>query len=264
MALIRFLFIFIMVLPAGITNLQAQPIESSLKEFAQKYEAEKAYLHYDKPAYTAGETIWFKAYLMQGMFPAEITKTFYLDWLDEKGNVLYHSVCPVYESSATGQFDIPADYKGSTIHVRGYTRWMLNFDTAFLYKKNIRVLTSAKTTGVPVKKITTLNFFPEGGDAIEAIANKIAFKATDQWGSPVNVKGIIETDNGRQVDSFQTVHNGMGYFYLVPATVEKYSAKWKDENGIQHTTALPIVKQSGINLKTVTEPGKSFFYINPK
>ncbi len=259
MSPIRFYFILSVILLTGIKNLHAQSIEAALNKHGEELVAEKAYVHFDKSAYAVGETIWFKAYLLEGSFPAEKTKTFYLDWLDEKGNVLYHSVCPVYESSATGQFDIPSDYKGNTIHVRGYTRWMLNFDTAFLYKKNIRVLTAAKTSVAAVKKITTIDFFPEGGDAIEAVANKIAFKATDQFGDPVSVKGIIETDKGRLVDSFRTIHDGMGSFYLVPAAVEKYVAKWKDEYGVMHTTSLPIIKSTGVNLKAGMEAGKYSF-----
>src|SRR5690606_41318267 len=53
----------------------------------------------------------------------------------------------------SGQFDIPATYKGSSLQVKAYTKWMLNFDTAFLYSKNIPVL--QKTSPVTkTKKIS--------------------------------------------------------------------------------------------------------------
>ena len=250
---------FLLTLLACAENVQAQNIESTLEKFGEKYEAEKAYVHYDKPAYSAGETIWFKAYLMQGAFPAEITKTFYLDWLDEKGNLLFHSVLPVLESSAVGQFDIPENFKGGLIHVRGYTRWMLNFDTAFLYNKDLRILSSTKSTGVAEKPVASLAFFAEGGDAIEGIANKIAFKANDQWGRPVKIKGVVEAANGHLIDSFHSVHDGMGSFYFLPAAGTKYTAKWKDEKGQQHSTALPVAKSSGINLHAGKEAGNTFF-----
>src|SRR5690606_14511373 len=148
-------------------------------------------------------------------------KTVYVDWLDEKGNVLLHFVAPVLESSAAGQFDIPSTYKGSSVQVRAYTKWMLNFDTAFLYNKNIPVLQKQAST-VPKKKISSLRFFPEGGDAVAGVPTKLAFKANDQWGLPVMVRGIIQSSKGKTIDSFRAVHNGMGSIHFIPAVGEKY------------------------------------------
>lgn len=245
----------------GLCKLKAQTIVENLKEYGEKYEAEKAYLHYDKPAYTAGETIWFKAYLFQGLFPAGMTKTFYLDWLDEKGNLLFHSVCPVYEASAIGQFDIPLDYKGNSIHVIGYTRWMMNFDTAFLYKKDIRIFSTQTSTTKIQKPIPSIRFFPEGGNAITGIKNKIAFKANDQWGRPIKVDVELETDNGNSVGHFQSQHDGMGYFYFVPDSGIKYYAKWVDETGEKHRTVLPDSDLAGINMNVESKEGNTYFVL---
>lgn len=252
--------LFFVLLLTSVFQLQAQNIDAAMQTFGEKYEAEKAYVHFDKPAYAPGETIWFKTYLVQGLFPAEVTKTFYLDWLDDKGKVLFHSVIPVVESSAIGQYDIPENYKGQSIHVRGYTKWMLNFDTAFLYNRDIRILTPSRATAF-TNKVTTLTFFPEGGDAIAGIANRIAFKATDQWGKPVNVKGVIENNKKQIVDSFKSLHDGMGSIYLLPDT-GKYTARWKDEKGEAHTTVLPAAKTSGLVLHTAIEAKSAFFAIS--
>jgi hypothetical protein len=50
------------------------------------YAQERAYLHYDKAAYAPGETVWFKAYLME-VFSGSGQQTLYVDWVDEKGTV---------------------------------------------------------------------------------------------------------------------------------------------------------------------------------
>ncbi len=242
------IFSFLFVCLIFIFSAASQQLENSLQQLGEAYEPEKMYLHYDKSAYAPGETIWFKAYLMQGIYPADGTKTIYVDWLDEKGNVLLHFVAPVLESSSAGQFDIPATYKGSSIQVRAYTKWMLNFDTAFLYNKNIPVLQKQASTA-PQKKISSLRFFPEGGDAVAGVPTKLAFKANDQWGLPVMVRGIIQSSKGKTIDSFRTVHNGMGSIHFIPAVGEKYTARWKDETGASHNTELPLVKESGIVLQ---------------
>ena len=85
----------------------AQKLEYILSAYSQGYGFEKAHLHLDKPAYAAGETIWFKAYVLDGIVPALQSKTFYIDWIDDKGNVLYHSVSPLIDGTTNGQFDIP-------------------------------------------------------------------------------------------------------------------------------------------------------------
>src|SRR5438309_4873158 len=104
------LFLAILYVQAG-----AQKLESTLATYADKYSQERAYLHYDKSTYAAGETVWFKAYLMENILPAQGSKTLYVDWVDEKGEVLAHVVSPVIDAVANGQFDIPADYSGNFI-----------------------------------------------------------------------------------------------------------------------------------------------------
>ena len=253
---------FIAVL--SVTKANAQLFDSTLATYGTKYQQERTYLHYDKTAYTPGETIWFKAYMMEGILPANGSRTLYIDWVDEKGNLLNHSSAPVLENGTTnGQYDVPENYKGSFIHVRAYTKWMLNFDTAFLYRKNIRIIqTNATPPGTLPAIIPTLQFFPEGGDLVAGIKNKIAFKANDQWGRPVNVKGVLQK-NGTVIDSIKTLHDGMGFFFLIPEQGAKYLAKWKDAKSKEQTTELPTIRTgSGISMQIGIIPGKRFFSIN--
>lgn len=252
------LSVLIPVLRAG-----AQQIDSLINHQVNEYAQERMYLHFDKQAYAPGETVWFKAYLMEGIYPAEKSKTVYVDWVDDKGAVLAHGVHPAVMASANGHFEIPENYTGGMVHIRAYTKWMLNFDTAFLYQKNIRILqkaapaTASKTVTAP-----SLRFFPEGGDAVTGISSKIAFKATGQWNLPVAVKGIVVNNKGKLIDSFHSVHDGMGAFYLTPQAGETYTAKWKDEAGKEHTTALPPAKASGVTMQVADASGKKYFVIS--
>ena len=100
--------------------------------YANEFGQERMYLHYDKSSYAPGETIWFKAYLMKTIFPADESKTIYIDWTDDNGNLLLHGVSPVADATAFGQFDITRKImQGKFIHVKAYTKWMLNFDSVF-------------------------------------------------------------------------------------------------------------------------------------
>jgi len=243
-------------------RLAAQNLDSTIATYADKYAQERTYLHYDKSTYAPGETIWFKAYLMKSIYPADDSKTFYVDWTDDKGNLLFHSVTPVIDATSNGQFDIPATYTGPFIHVRAYTKWMLNFDTAFLYNKDIRILLKNSVSTTKNAIVPTLEFFPEGGDAIAGISNRIAFKANDQWGRPVKIKGIVQNNAGATIDSLRVIHDGMGYFFITPKGGETFTAKWKDEKGAEHTTPLPVIKPIGISLLLTISGTRRTFNIN--
>lgn len=251
----------ILILLTPLVN--GQPITDKIEEFATKFSLEKAYLHYDKTTYSPGETVWFKAYLLNDLAPANESKTFYVDWLDDKGNLLHHSSSPIVNGMTNGQFDIPVSFKSATLSVRAYTRWMLNFDSSFLYLRTLPVLIpdSIKKAAKPAL-VPTLEFFPEGGDMVAGISNKIAFKATDQWGRPVKIKGLILGDDGKKVDSLRVLHDGMGFFFIVPQAGASYKAKWKDEKNAEKTTNLPPVKANGISLQVSPGKDKQIFLIN--
>ena len=251
-------------------NARGQQIDSTIEKYANQYGQEKIYLHYDKSSYAPGEIIWYKAYIMSGISPADESKNFYVDWTDDKGKLLAHNITPVQYASSSGQFDIPADYAGKYLHVKAYTKWMLNFDTAFLYDKDIRILsknpaaTVLKNTAIP-----SLQFFPEGGDIISGLTNKVAFKVNDQWGRPMHIKGIIQDKFGKKVDSIRIIHDGMGYIYLNPKPGETFTARWfvispldKNQKTEEHITELPAIKPTGISLQVIIDDKKRIFLVN--
>lgn len=241
----------------------AQKIDSAIARYAREFGQERVYIQYDKAVYVPGETIWFKAWLMQGILPADDSKTFYTDFSDDKGNLISHNISYIEAASSSGQYDIPADYAGKFIHVKAYTKWMLNFDSAFLYQKDLRILDKNLNSFISNSLVEpTLVFFPEGGDAVEGVLNKIAFKANDQWGRPVKIKGTIQDKAGKIIDSLWIFHDGMGYFFLNPQHGESYTAKWKDEKGKAYVTPLPAARPGGISLQIIVNGTKRLFTVN--
>ncbi|MDR0793551.1 MAG: hypothetical protein LBE82_09615 [Chitinophagaceae bacterium] len=250
-----FLFVF--------TIIKAQRIDTLLSYYAAKYPTERMHLHFDRAVYSPGETIWFKAYIMAGALPSNISKSIYVDWADTKGNVLAHQQFPVIESSARGQFEVPAKFAGNAVHVRAYTKWMLNFDSAFLFDKDIRILQkkSVKATEkMPVIE-ASLQFLPEGGNSVEGLKNKVAFIAIDQFGKPVNIKGDVTDSKGNKIAALKPEHDGMGYIWLQPQAGETYTAKWTDEQNNAHQTILPPALKEGITLQIFDGGNKKIFNV---
>lgn len=248
---IRYFALPLIVLFALTTAHAQQEFDSTLRILDSRYPQEKLYLHYDKSYYNPGETIWFKAYLFADNLPSQISKTLYAELLDEKGKVLQRKVSPVVVSSAAAAFDLPADLSSSVLYVRAYTDWMLNFDSSFLYTRAIPILQPDK----PVKKTAPRSFlqlFPEGGDLIDGVESRVAFKATDVHGLPYNISGDVISSKGKVLTTFSSMHDGMGYFTIIPNAKDPCRLSWKDAAGKMQQTPLPAIREDGIVLRTVT------------
>jgi hypothetical protein len=244
--------------------LRAQKIDSMLNIYANNYPQEKIYLQLDKKIYRAGETVWFKAYIFTGADPSLSSRNFYAELSDPSGTILERKVFPVTESSTAGSFDLPKVIPSRHLHLRAYTTWMTNFDTAFYYEKDFRIydnkLDSAGTVTV-VQREAKMQFFPEGGDMVAGVETMVAFKANDQFGLPVEAKGVIQDQSGKELLSFESTHDGMGKFLLGPDKGDSLTAVWKDDNGIEHRTGLPSPKATGVVLRAITGNQKVLFSV---
>jgi hypothetical protein len=254
----KLLFVYFSLL--ATRPLHAQQLDSLLNKLDTSYPQEKLYLHFDRPYYNAGETIWFKAYLTCRNLPSTISKTIYAELLDEKGNVLQRKILPVIQSTAASDFELTDSIQHTLLYVRAYTAWMLNFDSSSLYIKSIPIITRAKTikTTPPVVSYS-LHFFPEGGDLVNGVNSRVAFKANTQLGTPFDINGDIVDSKENKMTSFSSVHDGMGYFNFTPLAAETYTAVWKDKKGVKHETILPEAKKEGVIL-SINNDNDQFSY----
>lgn len=206
------------------------------------------HVHFDKDIYLPGETIWFKAYLYKVNEVSLAATNFYAALYDNKGKLLQQKLYPVFGGSCYGDFEIPDTIESSRIQFRAFTKAMIADDTYNVYTKIIPVYNKKNNDAIEAKsKTKTLQFFPEGGDAIAEMQNEIGVKATYNDGSPANISGeIIEVERGMLVDTFSTGKMGMGKFNLTPLPHKTYKAVWTDEKGKEQQAMLPPVKRFGV------------------
>jgi hypothetical protein len=258
----NFLFLFLF---SSIGALAQQP-DSMLNVYEQKVPFQKSYVQFDKDVYKPGETIWFKAYVFEPDAPGVISKNYYAELLDNNGNIVQRKIYPMVESSAAGDFEIPSSASSAKLTFRGYTTWMLNFDSSLLYFKKIQVINPADKPQQAVtqqpRRVST-QFFPEGGDMVSSLPSTVAFLANDQNGNPANITGSVKDGHGVAVASFSSIHDGMGSVSLTPAAGEKYTATWTDEDGNTHTTDLPAARNSGavIHLTSIVKGQEAYTII---
>jgi len=256
-------FILLLLSAAVCRFAFSQKIDSLLEIQRKADPQEKIYVQFDKGYYNPGETIWFKAYLFTGSEISEVSKNFYAELLDEKGNVINQRTAPVFLASARGSFAIDSNFAKPFVYFRAYTVSMLNSDTSFFYSKAIRILStkSSLTKTVVTQMPPTLSFMPEGGDLIAGLPSELAFLATNEQGLPVAVSGSVADNTGAKLAEIKTLHDGMGRFMLTPEAGKTYTATWKTAEGKQYTTSLPAVKAQGLGLKIVEGEGTKRFMI---
>src|SRR6476620_11123048 len=189
-------FFFLLILFTGSFSAVEGQYDSVLNILDTRFPQEKLYLHFDKSYYNPGETIWFKTYIFSANMPSLISKTVYADLIDEKGKVIDRKIAPVAMSSAAASFDLPTNLSASTVYVRAYTDWMLNFDSSFIYTKAIPVIQEKPVAPKKMAPKNFLQFFPESGDLVEGVESRVAFKATDVHGLPYNVSGEVVDSKG--------------------------------------------------------------------
>lgn len=258
----RSLLILLYFLSATLFS-HAQKIDSALNAFAAGLPVEKLYIHYDKEYYVSGETIWFKAYIYNDGKPGGISSNLYLQFADEKGQLISSGRYPVMGAVTKGSIAIPDSLPQGNYYIRAVTPNMLNEEEAFIYKKNIFVFrTSAGTeTAVKPQSNISLQFFPESGHLIDGILTVVGFKANDQFGIPVEAHGLIKTDDGTTVAPFHSFHDGIGKVQFKPIAGKKYIAELETTAG-KRIYSLPEVQTSGINLKVQDEKGGKKFQLS--
>ena len=140
--------------------------------------------------------------------------------------------------------------------VRAYTRTMLNFDDAGVFSRVFPVYETPKKEGdysnptmqrwdnpydmqrpeEEKTKSLSVTFYPEGGNLVMGVANRIAFKAIGANGQGVEVSGSIDQDE-QEPTILTTLHDGMGYFTFTP-TKKRHSAEFTFE-GKKYSFRLP-------------------------
>ncbi len=219
---------------------------------------EKIYLHFDKPYYSSGEDIWFSAYLLSAVSlqPNTLSKLIYVDIISPQQNVLETKNIQINDDGlGSGSFKLPLSYTTGEYTIRAYTNFMRNFEADYFFTKKVLIFsTNSKNIDFnslesSVKTNNTskpdVQFFPEGGNLVTNLINRIGFKAIDHKGNSISITGKIKDSNGATIVNMSTVKFGLGVFVLIPRINETYIAEI-DYNGQIFTYVLPKGIKSGV------------------
>ena len=138
--------------PVGAQTEDAFPsyIEQCFNNYFNFNPQEKIYLHTDKPTYSAGENIWFRAYCVDASYhiPTQLSKFIYLELINRQDSILKRIQIKQTDSCFYGNLTIPSTTPPGEYCLRVFTNWMQNNEEDFFFKKNIQIVSTVNEVNI--------------------------------------------------------------------------------------------------------------------
>ena len=106
-------------------------IEQRILDYYARVPQERIYLHTDKPYYVPGDTIWFRAHLVDAVTHTPISRSryVYVELLDNAADTLCQRIIVRCDSDGVfaNALTLPRHLQGGSYTLAAYTQWMRNF-----------------------------------------------------------------------------------------------------------------------------------------
>lgn len=216
-------------------NVLAQTkAETALQTVSEKFPQEKVHLFLNKEAFVAGETILLKAYLFSGNVQSNISKTLYVELLNEQKQSISQSLLPLINATGEATINLPRYLPEGNYYLRAYTRWMLNFDDAFQYLFHLPVYNPASTKRLSQKpEDWTAAVYPESGNLLADKENKMVVRLTAKGTLPQKWEGYITEENAsdKKLLNFSSLNPQLAVFNFKPEADKTYILHIGDSSG---------------------------------
>lgn len=222
---------------------------------------EKLFLHTDQSFYLAGETLWFKAYYVDGTRhqPLDVSKVAYVELLDSEHRPVLQTKMALTADGGQGSLFLPASLDAGNYLMRAYTSWMKNFSADYFFEKSITIVNSFKPLNLPLLAeipAYDLAFFPEGGQLVQGLPGRMAFKITDAAGRGVPVRGWLLNAQNDTLSRIQSHKFGIGTFDVTPEEGATYRVVLTDPQGRTLTRPLPASQARGYVMRLEEAPNE--------
>jgi hypothetical protein len=111
------------------------------------------------------------------------------------------------------------------------------------------VETASKTIPILLQTVD-LTMYPEGGELVAGLPNRVYVQAFTPAKKPADLAGVVLDADGHELAKFRSEHEGRGRFTFTPASHGHYTLKITEPSGIKTTYPLPEVKPSGVVLSS--------------
>lgn len=201
----KYFSIIILLISIGLFNKvhsQQRPIipidtvVTKVQDYLGVYPIEKVHLHFDKPYYAVGDTLWFNTYLSHNFIPYLPSKITYVEILNSRDSLIQTLRIPLEGGVGKGQWVLDPSYVSQdNYRFRAYTRWMGNFSTDYFFNKIVPI-----GDAINKKLQTNIEFDPNGNKT------KASMQFKDATGKPLGKKRV----NWQAIDGWDAFDKGRG------------------------------------------------------
>ncbi|MXN91820.1 hypothetical protein GR160_11340 [Flavobacterium sp. Sd200] len=237
-------------------------LSGNIESLSKNHVQEEVYIQTNKNIYETAEDLWFKGTVLNAQYltPSQSAKTLYVSLmlLPEK-KVVWQEKYAVVNGFTNGHIYINDTLQPGAYVLVAQTGRSVNVDDTFIRSvKKIEVIQNIfalegreKIIEPAAVKPDSIDFqlLPEGGHLVAGISCKVAFKAVDSHGKPVDVKGTLYNGT-KAMPGLTTFHAGMGSFYVTPEAGRDYFVRLDGYNKIY---ALPKVQSVGQTIQLLYE-----------
>ncbi len=228
---------------------------ASFERFYQENYQETVYIHADKRYYLTGEFIKFKVYCLEKLTtkPSQLSRVAYVEVLDNENTPHLQARIELKDGVGSGEFYIPLTVNSGNFILRGYTRWMRNYEPENYFHAMVQIINPFKKPGLkPEPDSTIVEFYPEGGELINRLETKVVFHAKNDLGIPVDVEGRLMVNDTILVKEFKSISSGLGHFTFTPDLMNKYHVEIKTVDGYSRQDFITI-KSRGLNTQIINK-----------
>ncbi|OKZ19692.1 MAG: hypothetical protein BHV77_12010 [Bacteroides sp. 43_108] len=215
---------------------------SMIDVFNRAYPQEKAYLHFDNTGYFIGETVRFKAYVVDCSLDSlsRLSSVLYVELVSPGGDVLETRKVRLENGLGAGDIKLDNVLTSGFYEIRAYTRWMTNWGEEACFSRVFPIFRRPEKEGDYSRKIideksgvwrlpdyrdtlktplfsspVKVGFYPEGGRLIDGVETTVAVDITGKEFTD-SIRGSVLSSDGDTLTSFVCGPEGRGLFRITP------------------------------------------------
>ncbi|HEY0739986.1 MAG TPA: hypothetical protein VGD40_00940 [Chryseosolibacter sp.] len=212
-------------------------LDKTLNAYYQNTAPLKVHLALNQPSYVAGDTIFFRATVVNEFDRKPIDKNSILHvmLMNDAGNAVVNQKVRLENGTAVNQLVTPAAINPGLYVLVAYHDWMKNFSPDFFFQTYILIHGQQQFSRSPD---ANLQFYPEGGHLASGVENRLIAKGGN------NTVVTVADAQGQTQATFSTNENGFGSFTLTPQAGAVYTATAQNR-----TFALPKTEEDAVAMR---------------
>lgn len=241
------IFIILLSLVAFVEDEPIKELTEKLNIYNEIFPQNKLVLTFNQPEYAPGDTVFFKAHLLdEELRPIKGRQMASLVLVDTDGFEIIRESFTINNGIGENHTILSSDLTGGVYKLIAYTHWMKNFSSKMFFTHLLTVASEnhfVPQSDLPIK----LELFPEGGNIVAGVPLRmVAFASRNTM--PIETEARIVDSQGNELINFTCDKTGLANFEVTLSEDKQYTLE------IMGGTKIPIaVEKEGFALKVAKE-----------